>query len=197
MAMTDAALQALTIRLDRLEAKDAIRDLACRYARCIDARDVDQLVTLFVDDIRTGPQRGRAALREFFVDLIGVDAPFTTTVHLVAGQVIDLDPDNPDRARGTVHCRAEHEVGDHWIVEAMCYDDRYERRDGTWYFKSRRPQGWYCADVLDQPAVGEKMKWKLDDAGLQQGAELPSAWPTWGSFYGEVEERRAVRAAGR
>jgi hypothetical protein len=45
--------------------------------------------------------------------------------------------------------------------------------------------------VLEQPATGAKMKWKLDDAGLQDGAELPVAWDTWRSFYGEVASRRA------
>ncbi|MDT3441934.1 MULTISPECIES: nuclear transport factor 2 family protein [unclassified Pseudofrankia] len=193
--MGDQELAAVRAQLAVLEAREAIRDLAARYAAAVDARDLDTLTGLFVDDVRCANGVGRAALREYFVDLVGRRAPFTTTVHLVAGHVIDLDPADPDAARGTVHCRAEHKVGGHWVVQAMQYSDRYARRDGRWYFRSRRPRSWYNADVLEQPATGDRLKWALEDVGLAPTAELPEIWPTWTAFYAEISDPETTATA--
>ena len=38
--------------VDRLMATDSIRQLASRYAVSMDARDIDALVSLYVDDVR-------------------------------------------------------------------------------------------------------------------------------------------------
>ena len=40
--------------LERVVARDEIRQLACRYALAIDSRDIDSLVSLFVPDVRVG-----------------------------------------------------------------------------------------------------------------------------------------------
>ncbi len=54
-------------RLDRLLGYEEIRQLVARYAVATDARDLDALVALFVDDVQVGRhERGRAALRAFF-----------------------------------------------------------------------------------------------------------------------------------
>ena len=63
---------------------------------------------------------------------------FTTTVHFIGNHLIELDPENPDRATGHVYCRAEHEQGDNWVIVMVHYSDKYRRDDGTWYFYSRR-----------------------------------------------------------
>src|SRR6185436_19259976 len=53
--------------VDRLLAYEEIRQLAARYAVATDARDLDALVALFVDDVRVGRElRGRDALKAFF-----------------------------------------------------------------------------------------------------------------------------------
>ena len=58
--------------IERLIAHDEIRLLASRYAVAVDSRDLDELVSLFVDDVRVGrdgdgnPLVGRDALRESF-----------------------------------------------------------------------------------------------------------------------------------
>ena len=59
--MTDAALLA---RIDRLEAIDAIRQLAGKYSLSLDMRDLDAHVNLFAPDIRVARDKvGRAHLR--------------------------------------------------------------------------------------------------------------------------------------
>jgi hypothetical protein len=51
-------------RLDRIESSLAICQLPSRYAMALDARDLDTLVALFVDDVDAGAQgRGREALQ--------------------------------------------------------------------------------------------------------------------------------------
>ena len=53
----------------RLIAYEEIRQLAARYAVATDARDLDTLVSLFIEDVRVGRDlRGRDALKEFFTD---------------------------------------------------------------------------------------------------------------------------------
>lgn len=51
--MDEPSRDASLARLERLEAREAIRDLAARYAAYVDARDVDNLVGLFAEDVRS------------------------------------------------------------------------------------------------------------------------------------------------
>ena len=134
-------------RLAKLEAHEEIRQLAARYALALDSRDVATLASLFVDDVQTGDGRvGREALAEWFDPIL---RPYRTTFHIIGNHIIDLVDD--DHATGVVYCRPEHEVGDLWVVMPMQYWDRYERQDGQWRFRSRRPVVFYAADVLEHP----------------------------------------------
>ncbi len=59
--------RAADARIERLLAYEEIRQLVARYAVATDARDLDALVGLFVDDVQIGrSERGRAALHAFF-----------------------------------------------------------------------------------------------------------------------------------
>jgi hypothetical protein len=59
----DAADDGLT-PLERVVARDEIRQLVYRYAHAVDTRDVDLLVSLFVPDVRVGrDETGPEALR--------------------------------------------------------------------------------------------------------------------------------------
>ena len=170
----------LEARLARLEATEEIRQLAARYALALDQRDVQALVALFVDDVRTGDGRvGREALADWFDPIL---RPYTTTFHLIGNHVIDLVDD--DHATGVVYCRPEHEVGDLWVVMPMQYWDRYERRDGHWYFASRAPKVFYAADVLEHPLrVPERFHFPGNP--MITRAELPGRWESWQTFWTE------------
>ncbi len=74
---------------------------------------------------------------------------FYRSIHQIVGHRVELL--GPDTARGQVHCRAEHEVGNRWIVMAIRYDDEYRKVDGQWLFARRREHHWYAADVTDRP----------------------------------------------
>lgn len=172
--MSDAA------RLARLEAQWEIGQLPIRYALAVDRRDIDAWTQLFVPDVELGRYgSGRGALKAYIEPQVRW---FYRSVHLICGHRIELGPDGSDgpvRARGSVYCRAEHEVGDRWIVMAIRYDDDYRRVDGEWLFERRREHHWYAADITEHPqAVG------FDSWGTAgRPPALPSIDPEWDTFW--------------
>jgi len=138
-------------RVRRIEDTLAIQQLPVRYAMAVDERDLDAWVALFVPDVWVGRDTyGREALRE---SIAVMTQAFYRSIHQIVGHRIDLiDAEN---AAGSVYCRAEHEVGDEWIVMAIRYDDTYRKVDGQWFFSRRKERHWYAADITARPqAVG-------------------------------------------
>jgi hypothetical protein len=164
--------------VDRLLAYEEIRQLVARYAVAMDARDVDALVDLFVDDVRVGrDERGRAALKAFFdrtLREVGI------TILDVGTHVIDFEGD--ERATGVVYCRGEIQLVDRWVVQAIQYRDEYERRDGHWFFVRRTHLLWYGREVGTSPLGLPPANWPEHSIGT---GTLPQAWPTWSTFWGE------------
>ena len=120
----------LAERVERIEAHLAIQQLPIRYAMAVDARDVDAWVNCFRPDVDMGRHgAGRDALRRYIEPML---RRFYRSVHQICGHRVELT--GPDEATGAVYCRAEHEVGDQWIVMAICYFDEYARVDGEWFF---------------------------------------------------------------
>ena len=75
-------------RLDRIESTQAIGQLPSRYAMALDARDLDALVALFVDDVEAGAEgRGREALKHWFD---GVLRRFYRSIHLICGHQFEF-----------------------------------------------------------------------------------------------------------
>lgn len=168
---------ALEQRIDRIEAMLEIQQLAARYALAVDTRDVDGWLSLFVDDVACGRRgNGREALRNFIDPALRT---FYRSMHFIAGHTIDYA--GGDQATGTVHCRAEHEVGDRWIVMALIYFDTYARRDGKWYFVKRSERSWYTADQLERPQDVDFRGWPGQDHPMG----LPGAFPTWQQFWNQ------------
>lgn len=163
--------------VERLLAYEEIGQLAARYAVATDARDLDALVALFVDDVQVGRDLvGRAALKDFFGQSL---RDVGVTILNVGTHVIEFD--DADHARGVVYCRGEVQVGDRWVVQAIQYRDTYERRGGHWYFVRRRHLLWYGRDVGTSPIGLPPANWPANHSGW---GELPDAWPTWQSFWG-------------
>ncbi len=162
--------------LERTVARDEIRQLAYRYARAIDARDLDALVSLFVPDVRVGSDAsGRDALRAFWDEslrTIGVSILF------VGNHLIDFD--DPTHARGGVYCRGQIQDGECWIEQAIHYDDTYECRDGVWLFVRRVHRLWWGVEAAERPLAQPPANWPERHAGR---GTLPDAWPTWGAFW--------------
>ena len=164
----------LAERVERIEAHLAIQQLAIRYAMAVDARDMDAWVGCFRPDVDMGRHgTGREALRRYIDPMV---RRFYRSVHQICGHRIELA--TKDTATGAVYCRAEHEVGDEWIVMAICYFDEYARVDGEWFFSRRRERHWYAADVTRTPQSQGFAGW----AGSGKPA-LPAEFATWASFW--------------
>ena len=160
--MSDAALRATV-------ARDEISQLVARYAVRMDARDFAGVADLFVDDVRVADGvTGRAALRDFLEASV---QHIAVTILNVGTHLIELDDD--DHARGVVYTRAELQVGDRWVVQAIQYRDRYERRDGRWQFVRRQHLLWYGRDVGTSPVGLPPARWPEHDTGWGE----PEAWP--------------------
>lgn len=162
--------------LARLLAYQEIQQLACGYAVHLDARDIDRLVALFVADVRVGREaKGRDALRaDFEASLHRVGITF---LH-VGSHLIDLVDD--DHARGIVYCRGEIQDGERWIVQAIQYHDRYERRDGHWLFAQRKHLLVYGAELGENPLELPPANWPAHHTGR---GTLPESLETWRRFW--------------
>jgi hypothetical protein len=168
--------QGLAGRVERIEAHLAIQQLPIRYAMAVDARDIDAWVNCFRPDVDMGRHgAGRDALRRYIEPMM---RRFYRSVHLICGHRVDFDERNPDRATGAVYCRAEHEVGEQWIVMAICYFDEYARLDGEWFFSRRRERHWYAADVTRTPQSVGFAGWTGSSQPL-----LPAEFPSWTTFW--------------
>lgn len=174
-SMSESVSEPLEQRIDRVDSMLAIQQLAARYALAVDSRDIDGWLSLFVEDVDCGRRgRGREALRSFIDPALRT---FYRSIHFISGHTIDFD--GGDHATGTVHCRAEHEAGDQWVVMAIIYFDTYARRDGQWYFVQRKERSWYAADHLERPHDVDFQGWR--DRSLPM--ELPDIFSTWRSFW--------------
>ncbi|WP_216893159.1 nuclear transport factor 2 family protein [Nocardia alni] len=179
-------------RLERVEAHIAITQLALRYARSVDARDLDTLIGLFAPDVEFGQRsniHGPQQLREFFGKAL---TNFYRSMHQVCGHVVDIE--DGDTASGTVYCRVEHEDGDNWVIQLMVYFDRYRRVDGRWLIASRRPAYLATHDVRHTPQQAGFVEWPhWDDAQRRFAPTLPQAWPTWNPYWSDHQDRVPTR----
>lgn len=185
--MADGATEDWAQRLEKIEAQLAIQQLAARYARAVDSRNLADLGALFAPQTRFGDDGlGATGARAFYGRVL---AGFYRSFHQVAGHVItDIAADS---ARGTVYCRAEHEDGDHWIVNLMVYFDRYCRVDGHWYFLGRRPRFLFVGDPRIAPRTIDFNQWPGREDRFR--CELPQSDESWGQYWdGHPDERADV-----
>lgn len=174
-------------RLKRVEASIAIQQLPARYAMAVDARNLDDLADLYIDDIDFGPLgKGREALKSYFTAATSI---FYRSIHQILGHKFDFIDD--DNAVGQVYCRADHERGDTWIVAQMCYFDKYVRRGDKWYFADKRDfDFYYCADSLEHPQDVNFQRFVVPGMKMDKPM-MVDRFPSWRSFW-EKQDPEAV-----
>jgi ketosteroid isomerase-like protein len=122
--------------LQELADREAIRDLACRYAHHVWQKQGAAAAELFTEDgeMDTGEPpvlRGRAALLEAYERMLG-DGRFQP---FVSNHVISLAG---DEASGTCYLDLRSTSEGRSMIGSGYYHDRYQRVDGEWKFRSRR-----------------------------------------------------------
>jgi hypothetical protein len=136
-----------------LADKEAIRDLARRYAHCVWTENADGAIDLFADDghMEMGGRliSGRAALLEAYRSmLVGLDLqPF------VHNHVVEIDG---DRASGTCYLDLRATMSGRSMMGSGWYDDRYVRTSGGWRFASRKLTLKFLAPLTEGWAEGSK-----------------------------------------
>lgn len=177
-------MQAVAVTpIERLIAHDEIRMLASRYAVAVDSRDLDELVDLFVDDVRVGRDAdgkqvvGRDALRESFRE--SLSAVGVTMLH-VGTHRIDLS--GPDDATGLVYCLGQVEEDGRWIHQSILYRDTYSRRDGRWLFVRRVHELWYGEPAATNPLEQVPAEWPARSFGR---GTVPESFPSWNRFWAD------------
>lgn len=172
-------------RVARIEAQLAIQQLAFRYARAVDSRNLADLGELFSPITRFGEHGdGPGGARAFYDAVL---ARFYRSFHQVVGHVITDVTEND--ARGTVYCRAEHEHGDNWIVNLMIYFDRYVRVGDGWRFLGRRPRFLFVGDHQATPRSLDFNKWPGREESFT--CELPQSDATWTDYWSAHEQEQA------
>lgn len=129
--LTDAQSRAVKEMLDR----EAIRDLASRYAHYVWQRDAGAVGELFTDDgVMETPDlptlTGPAGITESYQKIFS-DMDLYPYVH---NHVIDLDGDT---ATGTCYLDLRSRTDTHHIMAAGYYEDRYRRVEGRWLIAGR------------------------------------------------------------
>ncbi len=167
--------------VDTLVSVHAIQQLAYRYARAHDGRDLDELLSLFApaDDALLFPRFNRASLAATMPEYFAVAGP---TILFVANHIIEFD--GRDRATGSVYCFAKLSIGGSWIEQAIQYQDVYEQASGNWVFTERRHLLWYGIELPERPFDQAKTQWPTEATGR---GSLPEDLPSWRAFYGIPE----------
>jgi len=124
-------------RIGRLEDREAIRDLANRYAHHVWQEEPLEAVDLFardgVMDMGEGTViEGRDALRAVYSDKVGGEMMLHPFVH---NHVINL---NGDSATGTCYLDLRCTRDGESLMGSGYYEDVYVREAGVWKFQSRK-----------------------------------------------------------
>jgi ketosteroid isomerase-like protein len=162
--------------IERVIARDEIRQLAYRYAYAVDARDIELLLSLFVPDVRvTQESSGHEAMRKFWIESLRATG---VSILFVGNHIIDFD--HPERARGIVYCRAQVQDGERWIEQAIQYRDTYDKRDGRWLFVKRTHVLWYGVETAERPLDQPPANWPERQEGR---GTVPEDIPSWHAFW--------------
>ncbi len=128
-------------RLDRLavlESMEEIRNLARKYAHFVWQGDVPSAIDMFTEDgeMNTGerpPIVGKEKLLQVYGEMLG-QAMLHPFVH---NHVIDLAEDG-ESATGVCYLDLRATTAAGSVMGSGFYNDRYQRVDGVWKFRSRQ-----------------------------------------------------------
>lgn len=173
-------------RVQRLEDRTELRDLAARYSQAIDDRDFDAVVDCFSREATVGRAEsgqdgsGPEAVRAFYARQM---RDMHMTFHYPHTQQVSFD--GPDRANGVVNAQAEMAVAGTLVISSLRYLDRYVREEGRWKIDERRMHFFWIMDARElttRALSAERIAWP----GEPRPAELPETLATYRAFRARV-----------
>ncbi len=169
---TDAALEQ---RLERLEDRAAIMDLAILYGFVMDERDVAGIRRLFSTDATLKSQDGVFAAKGIDEIVATYEQRFAAlgpTNHVSHGHVVRFDDADPDVAHGVVASHAEVWRNERPMVVGLRYKDQYRRTADGWRISNRLMSYMYYVDVREYAsALGDQLRVRA------YGEPRPADWP--------------------
>ena len=174
----------LAARIDRLEAKDAIRALVTAYAIACDEHDMPRLLGLFAEDACLDSPNGamvangRDGIEDMFIRTFKIRGP---SYHWTHDVTVEIDPNDPDRASGLVLCHAETCPNGVVSIAALRYQDEYRREAGQWLFAKRVITFLYYLPVTEfGDGLTQEHRVFLGDNRV--AADFPEKLPAWQDF---------------
>ena len=121
--------------------KQAVSELAYRYARGCDTQDPAIFAAIFTEDGVIVSPHGTISGRDQIVDIVPrmLGEMYLRCMHFVGNILVEIEG---DAATGETYCFAHHLTADGEgqatdYVMAIKYSDTYRRVDGTWLFARR------------------------------------------------------------
>ncbi|PLW83633.1 nuclear transport factor 2 family protein [Kineobactrum sediminis] len=174
----------LEARLHELEAREQIRNLVAGYGLAVDDHDLEAIGALFTADASFGSRdgvmcaQGRQAIVSQFIERF---RSLGISNHVSHDHFIEREPDDPDRARGTVSAHAELWRNGCAFIAALRYHDRYRLEEGSWRFQSRELHFLYYVPLSDySQAMGSELRQRA--YGDQRPADYPESLPGWRDY---------------
>ncbi|GGD80689.1 nuclear transport factor 2 family protein [Croceicoccus mobilis] len=140
--------------IETIGARLALEDLAGRYARAIDRRDMELLRSVYhpdaIDEHGTAYQGG---VDGFIAAMPALMGNYEVTQHQIHSKVFAIEGDKAD---GELYFTAYHRTSEsarHLVVHGR-YLDNYEKREGAWKIAYRRLvwDAILSQDVLEEDA---------------------------------------------
>ena len=186
-------LSSILARLDRLESKEAIRELVTTYAIACDEHDMPRLTACFTDDAcfdsPNGAMvaRGKAAIVTMFENTFKIRGP---SYHWTHDVTVRVDDGNPDEATGLVLSHAETSPSGVVSIAAMRYDDSYRREAGEWRFAQRVITFLYYVPAAEYTASLNQPN-RVLIGGERLPADYPETLAPWQAF---IETHGPIRS---
>ena len=177
------AIAELEARVDRLEAREAIRELVTKYAVACDEHDIPRLQNLFTEDaVFKSPSSfmeasGREAIASMFIEVLKTRGP---GYHWTHDLIVEHGEDR-DTATGIVYSHAETTPNGVVSIAAMKYRDSYRRESGVWYFSEREIHFFYYVPMSEYIETLNQEK-RLYVGTEKRAADYPESVQSWKDF---------------
>jgi hypothetical protein len=128
---------------------EQLRRMTQRYARAVDARDIDAVAALFHPDASVDGARGALAINAYIDGMRNAPPMFESGMHVLGDPLIDLEP-GADTARmdtyAVVYQFRPADSAEPDLVLGIRYLDDMVRHEGQWLIHHRQALNLWARD---------------------------------------------------